>query len=119
MFGWWEAMVTGGTLFFWLAVYVWLAACLMVIADKTETPNGWLAFIPILNVYLFCKVAGHSGWWTLAILFVPLLDIVLTIWFWVEIARRRNQSSILGILMIIPIVNLVIAGIIAFSGGSG
>jgi hypothetical protein len=87
----------------------------MIIANKTGTPDGWLAFIPILNIYLLCKIAGHSGWWTLAILFVPFVNIVVTIWFWVEIARRRNHPEWLGILMIIPLANFIIPGIIAFS----
>ncbi len=119
MFGPWEVIMFGSLLWIWLVPYVWLAVCLMVIASKTGTPNGWFAFIPILNLYLLCKVAGHSGWWMLAILFVPLLDIIVTIWFWVDIAKRRNQQAWLGILMIIPIANLIIPGILAFSDGTG
>ena len=108
MFGVWEASIGGATLFLVLVPYIWLAICLMFIANKTGTPDGWLAFIPILNIYLLCKVAGHSGWCTLAILFIPLVNIIITIWFWVEIAGKRNQPEWLGILMIIPLVNMII-----------
>ena len=115
MFGFWEGSIVAMVILLALVPYIWLAVCLMVIAKKTGTPDGWLAFIPILNIYLLCKVAGHSGWWALAILFVPLVNIITTIWFWVEIARRRNHPEWLGILMIIPLVNFIIPGIIAFS----
>ena len=101
--------------FFWgLAVYVWLALCLHTIANKTNTPNGWLAWIPIANLYLMCKVAGRSGWWTI-LFFIPLVNIIIGIIVWMGIAEARKQPSWLGILMIIPIANLVIPGILAFS----
>jgi hypothetical protein len=112
-------LLAGSLFWVWLIPYVWFAVCLLVLANKTGTPNGWFGFIPILNVYLLCKIAGHSGWWTLAIIFVPILDIIVTIWFWMEIAKRRNQPEWLGILMIIPLANLVIPGILAFGGDSG
>jgi len=95
--------------------YVWPAFCLMTIAERTGTPHSWMAWIPLLNIYLFCKIAGHSGFWVLAILLIPLLNIIIAIWFWVDIAKRRSKSEIYGILMIIPIINLIIIGILASS----
>ena len=97
-----------------LAPYIWLALCLYIIANKTNTPNGWLAWIPIANIYLMCKVAGRPGWWTL-LYFVPLVDIVIGIIVWMGIAKARYKPDWLGILMIIPILNFVIPGILAFS----
>lgn len=105
---------TGLNSFWGLAIYVWLALTLYIIANKTGTRNAWLAWIPIANLYLTCKVAGYSGWWTI-LFFIPLANIVIGIIMWMEIARARNQPSWLGILMIIPIVNLIIPGILAFS----
>jgi hypothetical protein len=99
---------------FWIAVYVWSALCLYFIAKKTNTPNAWLAWIPIANIYLMCKVAGKPGWWTI-LFFIPLVNIVFAIIVWMAMAEARHKPSWLGILMIIPIVNLVIFGILAFS----
>jgi len=65
-------------------------------------------------LYLMCKVAGRSGWWTI-LFFIPLVNLVLGVIIWMAIARARNQPSWLGILMIIPVVNLVALGILAFS----
>ena len=111
----WNWVVSYGPSPFWgLAVYVWLALTLHVIANKTDTSNSWLAWIPIANLYLMCKVAGRSGWWTI-LFFIPLVNLVLGVIIWMAIARARNQPDWFGILMIIPIVNLIILGILAFS----
>ncbi|MFC1942509.1 DUF5684 domain-containing protein [Chloroflexota bacterium] len=97
-----------------IIVYLWIAFCVQTIAKKTNTPNEWLAWIPIANAYLLCKMAGMSGWWTLAI-FVPLLNIVMMIIWWWSVAEKRNKPGWLGILMIIPVLNLIVPGILAFS----
>jgi len=99
---------------FSLIVYLWMAFCIQTIARKTDIPDGWLAWIPIANLYLLCKMAGRSGWWTLAF-FVPLLNIVIGIMWWWSIAEKRNKPGWLGILMIIPVVNFIVPGILAFS----
>lgn len=102
----------------WLAIgigaYVWMALCLQIIARKTNTPNTWLAWIPIANIYLMCKVAGKPGWWTV-LFFIPIANIVFAILVWMKIAEARNQPGWLGILTIIPVGNFVIPGILAFS----
>ncbi len=108
----WELMLV----FIYLLPYIWTALCLHIIANKTGTPNGWLAWIPIANIYLMCKVANKPGWWTI-LFFIPLVNIVIGITVWMGIAEARNQPSWLGILMIIPIVNFLILGILAFTSG--
>jgi len=100
--------------FFSIIVYIWIAICVQTIAKKTNTPDEWLAWIPIANVYLLCKMAGMSGWWTLAV-FVPLLNIVMMIIWWWSVAEKRNKPGWLGILMVIPGVNIIVPGILAFS----
>jgi len=98
----------------WLATYFWLALCLYMIANKTKTPDAWLAWIPIANIYLMCKIAGRSGWWTV-LFFIPLLNVIILVVIWMGIAKVRNRESWLGILMIVPIANLIIPGVLAFS----
>ncbi|MBU2535874.1 MAG: DUF5684 domain-containing protein [Chloroflexota bacterium] len=111
----WNWIVASELNGFWgLAIYVWLALTLHIIANKTGTRNAWLAWIPIANLYLTCKVAGHSGWWTI-LFFIPLVNIVLGVIVWMGIASARKHPSWLGILMIIPVVNLIIPGILAFT----
>ena len=98
----------------WLVVYVYMAVCLMMIANKTGTANSWMAWIPILNIYLMCKVAGKPGWWLILFL-IPIVNIVITIIVWMKISEARKKPGWLGILMIFPFINLIIPGILAFT----
>ena len=100
-----------------IAIYVYLAICLQTIARKTGTEHGWLAWIPIANAYLMCKVAGKPGWWLL-LFFIPIVNIVFMVIVWMGIAEARDKKGWLGILMIVPIANLIVPGYLAFSGGN-
>ena len=111
---WSWAIFTGLNSVWGLAAYVWFALCLHTIANKTGAPNGWLAWLPIANLYLMCQVAGRSGWWTV-LFFIPLLNLIIAIIVWVGIAEARGKPAWLGILMIIPVINLIVPGILAFS----
>jgi len=51
-----------------LALYVYSSWALMTIAKKTDTPNAWLAWIPIANLYLMTQVA-QIPWWTFLLFF--------------------------------------------------
>ena len=104
-----------------LVVYVYSALALMAIAKKTKTPNGWLAFIPIANVYLLTQMAGVSGLWTLIVLapIVPIIGglamIIVSIWLMWTIAEKINFPGWTSLLLLIPMVNLVMLGIWAWS----
>ena len=108
------AVFTGFQTLLWLVVYVWLALCLHIIANKTDTSNPWLAWIPIANIYRMCKVADKPGWW-LILFFIPLVNIVMSIIVWMAIAEARHQPSWLGVLIIIPIANFVIPWVLTFA----
>lgn len=103
-----------------LAVYIYAALALMAIAKKTKTPNGWLAFIPIANIYLMTQMAGVSGWWTLGILiaWIPVVGSLAVlagmIFLWWKIAEEIDKPGWWSLLLLIPIVNLVIMGIMAW-----
>lgn len=101
--------------FFWIVGYVWWGLCMHIIAHKTNTPNPWLAWIPIANIYLMCKVADMSGWWTI-VFFIPLVNIVIMIIVWMKIAEALDMPNWLGILMFIPYLNYVIIAVLAFAG---
>lgn len=101
--------------FFWpLAIYVYIAYCWYIIAKKTNTKDPWLAWIPIANIYLLIKIAGKPGWW-LILLLIPIVNLIITIIIWIEIARRRQKPGWLGILAVIPVINLPVYGVLAFT----
>lgn len=99
---------------FGLIFYIYLSFCIMKIAQKLGVENAWLAWIPIVNLWIIVQCAGKEWWWIL-LLFIPIISIVFAIILWMAIAERRGKPSWLGILMIVPIANLIVPGYLAFS----
>lgn len=101
-------------LIFLLALYLYVALALQTIANKTNTENAWLAWIPIANVVLMCNIAGKPVWWIILCL-IPLVNLVIFIILWMGIAEARNKPSWWGILLIVPIVGIIVPGYLAWS----
>lgn len=101
-------------LLFVVAVYIYMAICLMKIAKKTDTLNGWFAWIPILNLVLMIQVAKKPMWWII-MFFIPIANIVFMIMLWMAVAEAVKKPNWWGILMIIPVFNLIVPGYLAFS----
>ncbi len=105
----------GTTFMLFVAVgYVYTALALMTIATKTNTENGWLAWIPIANIILMLNIAKKPIWW-IVLLLIPLLNIVMFIIVWMGIAEARNKPSWWGILLIVPIIGIIVPGYLAWS----
>lgn len=96
-----------------IVVYLYFAACLHIMAHKSGTPNGWFAWIPILNLYLMCEIGDKPAWWLL-LFFIPIVNILAWIVVWMGIAETMNKSEWVGILMVFPIVNLFVLAYLTF-----
>jgi Ca2+/Na+ antiporter len=112
------ALLAGAFLMFILVVvlvtYIYMAICLQTIAKKTNTPDGWLAWIPIANCVLMLNIAHKPVWW-IVLMLIPLVNIVIWIIVWMEIAKARGKPEWWGILTIVPVLNLVAPGYLAFA----
>lgn len=97
-----------------VVIYVYFALALQTIAQKTNTENAWLAWIPILNIILMLNIAKKPIWWIILFL-IPLVSIVMAILVWMGIAEARNKPNWWGILMIVPLVNFIVPGYLAWS----
>lgn len=103
-----------------LAIYIYTSLAVMTIAKKTKTKNGWLAWIPIANFYLLTQIARVNPWWTLILLafFIPMIGsaivMVAGIWMFWRVAELRKFPGWVSLLLIVPVVNLVVIGIIAW-----
>ncbi|PIZ50823.1 hypothetical protein COY27_05900 [Candidatus Woesearchaeota archaeon CG_4_10_14_0_2_um_filter_33_13] len=103
-----------------LAFYIYAALALMTIAKKTKTENAWMAWVPILNVYLLTQIAGLHGLWTLIVLLpvIPVIGSVAMlagiIYIWWLVAEKLGRPGWWSLLLLIPIVNLVVIGIMAW-----
>ena len=98
-----------------LAFYVYLALAVYTIANKTHTENAWLAWIPILNAILMVNIAKKPIWWAIIIIFVPLVNIVFLILVWMAMAEARGKPSWWGIMIIVPLMQLITPGYLAWA----
>jgi Family of unknown function (DUF5684) len=110
--------MAGGTLIFLLLVivasYVYLALATQTIAEKTNTENSWLAWIPIANLILWLNIAKKPVWWIVLFL-IPLVNIIILIMVWMGVAEARSKPSWLGVLMIVPVVSIIVPGYLAWA----
>jgi hypothetical protein len=102
-------------LILFLGFYAFGSYTSMVIANKLNVPNAWLAWIPLLSVWVFVKSAGKPWWWIL-LLFVPLVNIVCFLIMIFAIPPRLGKPALWGLIMFLPIIGyLVYYGLLAFT----
>ncbi len=115
------AIFAGMMLFFFIFMaitYVYMGITLMKIAKKTNTPNAWLAWIPIANAVLMLQIAKRPMWWII-LMFIPLVNIVIGIMVWMDLAEAVKKERWWGILIIVPVVGIIVPGYLAFSEMEG
>ncbi len=96
-----------------VAFYAFVCWPWMMIARKLGLA-GWMAWVPIIQIFLLFKMANRPLWWIFFLL-IPVVNILIPIKLWMDIAKRFNKSILLGILMIVPVLNLLIPWYLAFS----
>jgi uncharacterized membrane protein YoaK (UPF0700 family) len=86
--------------FAFIAVFV---AGIWKVFSKAGHP-GWMAIIPILNIYIMCKIAGRPGWWLL-LLFIPIVSFVISIIVLNDISRSfgRGIGTTVGLIFLSPV----------------
>jgi hypothetical protein len=90
-----------------VVLYFYFAFFLMVLARKTSTSHSWLAWIPIANIFLMCRIARQSM--LLGVLMiVPLVNFVVAGLLWSGIARARHKPGWTGWLILVPGLNLLL-----------
>ncbi len=81
------------SIIFLAIVVLWLAGQWRVFA-KAGHP-GWATIVPIYNLYVWIKIAGHSGWWLLLYL-IPLVGTVAHLIISIDAARAFGENAIFG-----------------------
>uniref|UniRef100_A0A7C4QX97 Uncharacterized protein n=1 Tax=candidate division CPR3 bacterium TaxID=2268181 RepID=A0A7C4QX97_UNCC3 len=126
-FGGFLGLFAGGMLVFmfivFVVVYVLMALSLYKIAIKTNTnvKHAWFAWVPILNGILMLNIAGFSGWYLLVFLvsIVPFIGAlacaVFIVYVWMKISKACDKPDYLGLLMLVPLANLILPLYLAFS----
>ncbi len=126
-----------------IVLYVFTALCLFRIGNMLDVPKSWIAWIPILNG--FWPIVGAGGqtvrWGLMYLIGVPILAalvsgifamispilsmlvmlivglgvLALYIWLWMNVSENLGKKRLLGLIMIVPLVNLVFMGYLAFT----
>ena len=110
--------MAGGTFIFFLliiaAIYVYTALAVQTIAEKTNTENPWLAWIPIANIILLLNIAKKPIWW-IVLCFIPLVNIIIFIMVWMAVAEARGKPGWVGVLLIVPVLGALMPGYLAWA----
>src|SRR5215510_3406281 len=80
-----------------LAVVVTFIAFMWKTFAKAGQP-GWGVLIPIYNTYLMTQIAGKPAWWII-LMFIPLVNIVISAILTVGIATSFGKGAGFGIGM--------------------
>lgn len=100
------------------ALYVFICLCLYLIAKKLNVPSPFYAWIPLLQAWTFVVAAKGSGkhpcLWILAMV-VPIIGPFIGVYLWICITENLGKNKWLGLLSLLPIVNLGLMGWLAFS----
>ena len=58
--------------------------------------KGWEGIVPFYNVYILLQMTGRPGWW-LALMLVPLVNLVMFVIVSIDVARGFAKSQNFGI----------------------
>jgi hypothetical protein len=97
-----------------LVVYLFHCYCCMLICRKTGNPPGPLIWLPVLQLFPLLRAAGMSAWWFLGFC-VPVVNFVAQVLWCLNIAKARGKSVWVGVLLLLPLTNLVMFLYLAFS----
>jgi hypothetical protein len=97
-----------------IGLYVFACYCLQQICVKAGKDPGGLIWVPILQMIPLFDAAGLNPLLILLFL-VPVANVVIAIILWVKLCEARGKPGWLGILSIIPGLNLALILYLAFA----
>lgn len=83
-----------------LVAYLILSVSLFMIANQDREEFAWFAFIPILNLFLMCKL-GKVNPFLLLLFLIPCVNLFMLAYLWSKVGESRGKA-IWGWLMLIP-----------------
>lgn len=101
-----------------IAIYIYASLCHFLIAKKLGVPAPWTAWIPIVNLWTLVVSAGKPVWWII-LCFIPFVNFFVFIYLYICITENLGRNKLLGLLIIVPVVNFIFLGWLAFSKSGG
>ena len=110
--GYGDAIGAGVGVVTWLisvAVGVFVIVCMWKIYTKAGKP-GWAAIVPIYNILVLLEIVGRP-WWFLLLMFVPVVNVVISIMIIFDEAKvfGKGVGFGFGLLLLSPIFNALLA----------
>lgn len=90
-----------------LAVYIAVAIGLSMLAARLGMRGGWMAWVPILNLYLLCRMARSSVMWIGPAL-IPIVGLAVLAYLGTRVARRMGMSAAVGALWGVPFAGALV-----------
>ncbi len=83
-----------------IVLIVLMVASMWRIYTKAGKP-GWAAIIPFYNIIVLLEIVGRPWWWLL-LLFVPLLNLVIAIIVYIDLAKSfgKGVGFAIGLLLL-------------------
>ncbi|MGB9707969.1 MAG: hypothetical protein ACPLXC_01415 [Candidatus Pacearchaeota archaeon] len=108
-----------------IVIYVYYSWAFMSIGKKVKFKYPGLAWIPAVGPLIITSQAAKMPWWPILLLagfWIPVVGVILNlvimvfsvIWLW-KTFEEVDRPGWWAILCLIPIVNLVLIGIAAWS----
>lgn len=95
-------------------IYLFFCYCSMMICRKAHTSPGFLVWVPVLQIIPLLRAAGMSGVWLLAF-FVPVVNLVAQIIWYVKIVQARGKGPFLVVWLLLPLTSPFAYLYLAFS----
>lgn len=104
----------GGGVVGMLMLVIWLAIIVLVIAGmwkmfaKAGQP-GFMAIIPIVNLYFMLKIVGRPWWW-LVLYLIPVVNLVIAIIVMLDLAKSfgKGVGFAIGLILLTPIFTCIL-----------
>lgn len=88
---------------FYTAVIVLMLVSMWKVYVKAGKP-GWACLIPVYNILVMLEIIGRP-WWYLLLMFIPIVNIVISIMVTLDTARVFGKGSGFGIgLIFLPFI---------------
>jgi hypothetical protein len=103
----------------WLGIYILQAFAWYRMGRKAGLDYAWIAFIPILQIFVLLGIIRRSPWHALWLL-LPVVNVVFSVIWYTRLLRVFGQNPWWLLLWIIPVLNglftLVIECYMGFAG---
>ena len=87
----------------YLAVIVLMLASLWKVFTKAGKP-GWASIVPFYNSWVLVQIAGKPALWFF-LMFVPIVNIVIAIMLYIELAKAFGKSGgFAALLILLPFI---------------